>query len=85
MGTNCGPMEADMMACGKTIKQMVKENLYMLMETFMKVNGKMTKLMEKAPIRMQMELTIMVTGLMTNNMDMEKNLGLMVLNMKENI
>jgi hypothetical protein len=44
----------------------------------------MIKLMERELILMPTVPTTMGIGLMINNMDMEKNHGQMVLNMKEN-
>lgn len=41
-----GPMEQNMKVNGGIIKQTVKENSGMQMETFMRVSGKMIKLMD---------------------------------------
>jgi hypothetical protein len=41
-----GPMEQNMKVNGGIIKQTVKENFGMQMETFMRVSGKMIKLMD---------------------------------------
>lgn len=79
----CGQMAQDMRATGNLIKLTVKENLYMLTETYMKANGSMIKLMAKERTLMQMEPTIMEIGLMINNMVSEWNPGQMVQNMKE--
>jgi len=53
------------------IKLMEKEDLFMLMETYMKEIGKMIKLKEEGFMSIWMEQSILVTGKRIDNMDME--------------
>lgn len=53
------------------------------MVTSTKETGLTTRQRAMVPTVMQMEHTMMVNGLMINNMDMERNHGLMVLGMKD--
>ncbi len=57
-----GLMDHDMKDSGAMIRQMVKENLFMQMETFMKENGLMIRHMVKGLILTLMELIITEIG-----------------------
>jgi len=65
------------------IKLMEKEDLFMLMETYMREIGKMIKLKEEGFMSIWMEQSILGIGKRIDNMDMELRLGPMELNMKE--
>lgn len=67
------------MVCGRMIKLMVKEFLYMQMVMFTKVVGLTIKHMDKVHINMQMEQLTLVIGLKTNSMVRALKPGQMVL------
>jgi hypothetical protein len=85
MEFKCGQMVQDIKEIGKIIKLMVKENLFMLMEIFIKVNGKMIKLMDLVVINIPMELHMKDIGKMIINKEKEHKNGLMVVDMKGSI
>lgn len=67
-GIRSGQMEVFMKAIGLKTRQMVVEDLYMLMEIFMMDFGKMIKHTDMGNILIQMEHSMKEIGLMTNNM-----------------
>jgi hypothetical protein len=78
-----GRMEVNMRATGKMIKQMIKEDLFMLTEMFTKVTGTMIKLKEEVPMNIWMEQNMLETGKKIGKMAMVLRLGQIMLNMKE--
>ena len=64
------------------IKQMVKVNLYTLMEIYTKVSGSTIKLRVQALIHMQMEPTMRASGRMISNTGTALSPGQTVLDMK---
>ena len=84
MVLNFGQMVPDTRECGVMIKQMVKVNLYTLMEIYTKVSGSTIKLRVQALIHMRMEPITRANGKTISNMDMVLSLGQMVLDMKAN-
>ena len=67
---------------GKTIKLMVEEDWYTLMEMYIKEIGKMIKLMEKEYIDIKMGRHMLDNGLRIYNMVMEYKNKVMVLLIK---
>ena len=59
-----GLMVHNISVIGLLIKRMVKANLYITMEKFMKEIGQMIKLMEEVNIDMQVEAFMMENGTM---------------------
>ena len=80
-----GLMEASMKDTGKMISQMVEDDLFMRTEIYIMAIGKMTRHMDLVSIPIQTELSMKVIGKMINSTVKEKNIGLMELNILENI
>jgi hypothetical protein len=83
-GHKFGETDLDMRESGETIWRMVKEDLFMPMEIFMKERGQMTKPMDMGNIFMWMEPCTMGLGRKTSKRVMVKKHGLMELFIKVN-
>lgn len=78
-----GLMERDMKGIGKITKPMVKANLFMLTEMFMKENGGMIKLMGLEFIFIQMERPMKDIGRTITKMVKAYKIGLMGVDIKD--
>ena len=70
-----GKMARNTKAIGQTIWVTEKDDLFIVMEMFMKENGSTIRLMEKEHTFIWMEQNIQGSGLKTNNMAMESRHG----------